>query len=320
MIDNPETSTSFYPGEDQQIEFRYVQANGLRLHTAQAGPQGGPLVVLLHGFPEFWYGWRNQILPLAAAGWRVVAPDQRGYNLSDKPSGVEHYAISNLVNDVLGLADALGKQKFALVGHDWGAAVGWETAIRFPERVEKLAILNVPHPDVMTQTLQNNWEQRRRSWYILAFQMPGLPETMLQANDWERAAEILQRSRSPGAFTAEEIEQYRQAWRQKDAMTCMIHWYRAAFRRGIGGVLRRKKASVRRVVTPTLMLWGEQDVALSKGMAQMSIELCDQGELVYYPNATHWLQHDEAQAVNERLMGFLKSPQHIPRYNDAHAK
>jgi epoxide hydrolase 4 len=213
----------------------------------------------------------------------------------------------------------LGRERCVLVGHDWGAAVAWETAIRHPERVENLAILNVPHPDVMAQALQSNWDQMRKSWYILAFQIPGLPEAMLQANDWERAAEILQSSRSPLSFTPDEIEQYRQAWRQKDAMTCMVGWYRAVFRDGVRGVLSRRRAPPRRVQMPVMILWGEQDVALSKELAQLSIDLCEQGELVFFPTATHWVQHDEAQAVNERLLGFL-SASLIPRYNDAHAK
>ena len=268
----------------------------------------GPLVVLLHGFPEFWRGWIQQIEPLAQAGLRVVAPDQRGYNLSDKPAGVASYRIRELAADVTDLVHALGRDKACLVGHDWGAGVAWETAVRSPECVQKLVILNAPHPDVMTRFLLSRPKQLLKSWYIFFFQIPGLPEAMLRLNDWQPAVQMLQRSRQPGAFTPQELEHYRRAWWQKDAMTSMINWYRAAFRSALRGPWNPRRIQERRVKPPTLILWGEKDIALSLEMAQLSADLCDQAELVHFPGATHWVQHDAPQGINRRLLAFLSEP------------
>ena len=145
----------------------FIETNGIRLHVVLAGPEAGRLVILLHGFPEYWYGFRSQIPPLAEAGYRVVVPDQRGYNLSEKPKGVNAYRVSTLAADIVSLMDALGREKAYLVGHDWGAVVAWEIAIHFPQRLEKLAILNVPHPDVMQKFLLSNMHQVRKSWYVV---------------------------------------------------------------------------------------------------------------------------------------------------------
>ena len=128
------------------VEFLPLRTNGITLHAAAAGPAEGKLVILLHGFPEFWYGWRHQIAPLAASGLRILAPDQRGYNLSDKPAGIAAYRLDTLADDVIGLADALGREHFAVVGHDWGGVVAWRLAARNPERVTRAVILNAPHP------------------------------------------------------------------------------------------------------------------------------------------------------------------------------
>jgi len=131
------------------MQFRLVETNGVRLHIAEGGPADGPLVLLLHGFPEFWYGWRKQIPALMEAGFHVVAPDQRGYNLSDKPRGIDAYRVGVLAGDAFGLMDAFGHERASVVGHDWGAAVAWRMALQRPERVERLGIINVPHPLVL---------------------------------------------------------------------------------------------------------------------------------------------------------------------------
>ena len=281
------------------VEHAYIETNGIRLHVAQAGPADGPLVILLHGFPEFWYGWRRQIEPLARAGYRVWAPDQRGYNLSDKPQGLAAYDIAELARDVVGLIDASGRQKCFLAGHDWGAAVAWTVAQSYPERIEKLAILNVPHPAVMFRTLRSSPAQLRKSWYMFFFQIPLLPEAMLRTNDWAGAVEMLRRSSLPGSFTEQDFEQYRQAWWRKGAFTSMLNWYRA--------VIQRPPAMPTdpRLRLPTLMLWGKRDIALSHEMAQLSIDLCEDGQLIFFENATHWVQHDEAEAVTAYLIGFF---------------
>ncbi len=169
-----------------EAEATFIHTNGVRLHVVQHGPVDGPLVILLHGFPEFWYGWRKQIPALAAAGYRVWAPDQRGYNLSDKPTGIDAYTLDQLVADVIGLIDAAGCDKVYLVGHDWGAAVAWWMALKYPQRVIKLVVSNVPHPIVMNRTVRRNFDQLRKSWYIFFFQIPWLPERLIRAGQLDR--------------------------------------------------------------------------------------------------------------------------------------
>lgn len=275
-------------------------ANGkLKLHAVAAGPKEGPVVLLLHGFPEFWYGWRQQIEPLAAAGFRVVVPDQRGYNQSSKPRGVRAYALAELASDVIAIADQLGKRQIFLAGHDWGAAVAWSTALLHPERVAKLAILNVPHPSVMRRYLTTNRRQMRRSWYVFFFQLPWLPEAMFSANHFRMGVSSLKHSSRPGTFSAEDLTEYRAAWSQPGAVSGMIHWYRAMFRYG-------PRFADRTVRAPTLMLWGQRDRFLLSEMAEASLRYCSKAQLVDFPDATHWLQHEEPARVSELLIEFFK--------------
>src|SRR5215203_4535801 len=210
-----------------ELEKTYIETNGIRLHVVQAGPKSGVPVVLLHGFPEFSYGWRKQIPALVEAGCRVIIPDQRGYNLSDKPKDIKAYSVNTLVDDIIGLIDALGYEKVNLVGHDWGAGVAWALAIKYPERLQRLSIMNVPHPAVMKRFLQRDFEQMRRSWYVFFFQLPWLPEAGLKRGNWRGAESSLRSSGKVNSFTAEDILKYKEAWSQPGAMTAMINWYRA---------------------------------------------------------------------------------------------
>ena len=281
------------------LTHRRVATNGVTLHLVEAGPADGPLVILLHGFPEFWYGWRRQIPFLAGQGYRVWAPDQRGYNESDKPKGIAAYRLDELAADVLGLIDASGRERAILVGHDWGAAVAWWTAIKAPERLDKLVILNVPHPTVFLRTVRRSPRQLLKSWYIFAFQLPWLPERLARRNNWRSITRTMQSSSRPGTFTDEDMEQYRQAWSRPGAYTAMINWYRAALRQPA------KPPANSRITTPTLMIWGAQDKFLSRQMGQPSIDLCDHGRLEFFEDATHWVQHEEADQVNALLAEFL---------------
>ncbi|MCS6845722.1 MAG: alpha/beta hydrolase [Caldilineales bacterium] len=286
-------------GTAYEIEHTTLRVNGLSLHVAQAGPASGPPVILLHGFPEFWGGWLRQMPALAAAGYRVWAPDQRGYNLSDKPRGVAAYDIDALAADVVGLIEATGHGQVALVGHDWGAAVAWWVAGRYPHRLRRLAILNVPHPAVMVRTVWRSPAQLRRSWYIFFFQLPRLPEASLSRDGWTNAIRTLKGSSRRGTFTAEDIERYRTAWSQPGAITAMINWYRAAARS------QGKLAGLGRIAVPTLMIWGAQDIALGRELAEPSIALCDRGRLVFIEEAGHFVQHEEPERVNALLLEFL---------------
>ena len=269
-----------------------------QLHAIVAGPKDGPVVLLLHGFPEFWYGWHKQIEPLAAAGFRVIVPDQRGYNLSSKPRGVAPYALNELVSDVIAIADRLGQQKLFLAGHDWGAAVAWSAALLHPERIAKLAILNVPHPSVMRRYVYTRAPQMLRSWYIFFLQLPLLPEALLSSCDFRVAARALQGSSRPGTFSTDDLAQYRAAWSQPGALTGMINWYRAAVR-------YRIPFPDRTVRVPTRILWGERDRFLMAEMAHESLRYCAEGELFTFAEASHWLQHEEPEKVSQRLVEFF---------------
>jgi pimeloyl-ACP methyl ester carboxylesterase len=282
-----------------ELEHSYIETNGIKLHVVQAGPKSGVPVMLLHGFPEFWYGWRKQIPALVEAGCRVIVPDQRGYNLSDKPKGVKNYDVFTLVDDIVGLIDALGYEKVNLVGHDWGAVVAWTLAYKHPERLHKLGIMNVPHPTVMRRFLTRDLEQIRRSWHIFFFQLPWIPEAGMQADNWRGAERALRGSGKIHTFTNEDIEKYREAWSQPGAMTAMINWYRA--------IVRYQPAFSKdtRIKVPTLMMWGVKDGALSHRMARPSMDYVDQGNLMFFPEATHWVHLDEAEEVNGYLLDFI---------------
>ena len=282
------------------LEHQYITVNGVQLHVVQAGPQEGSPVILLHGFPEFWYGWRKQIPHLARAGFRVWVPDGRGYNLSDKPAGIKAYAEDELVEDVLGLIRATGHEVAHVVGHDWGGIVAWRLAERHPTWVSRLVILNVPHPYVLKQTLRNSGQQRLKSSYVAFFQLPMLPEVSLRARNYRWLARALQGSSHAGAFTADDLSLYRRAWSCPGALTGMLNWYRAALRFPV------PYEDMPRIQVPTLLLWGVQDAFLGQEMAQPSIALCDDGRLEWFPEATHWVQHEEPEEVNRFIQAFLK--------------
>ena len=279
-------------------------ATPVRLHVVQAGPDAGPLVILLHGFPEFWYGWTHQIAALAEAGFRVWVPDQRGYNLSDKPIGVDAYGLDMLVGDVLGLIKAAGRQKAIIVGHDWGAVVAWWTAVSFPERVERLIVLNGPHPSVMMRFALRHSGQLLRSWYIGFFQLPWLPETIISWANYATLARTLRRSSRPGTFTEADIQLYKTAWSQPGAIHSMLNWYRAS--------LRKPPApqSTERIFVPTLLIWGVRDQFLKREIAQLSMDYCKNGRVVFIESATHWVHHEEARRVNELILQEINSSGH----------
>ena len=282
-----------------EIEHSYIETNGICLHVVQAGSKSGIPVVLLHGFPEFWYGWRKQIPALVEAGCRVIVPDQRGYNLSDKPEDVKSYHVSSLVEDILGLVNALEYEKVNLVGHDWGAGVAWTLANKYPERLHRLGILNVPHPAVMRRFLLRDFEQIRRSWYVFLFQLPWLPEAGLKRDDWRGLIGSLRNTSKPNSFTDEDILKYKEAWSQPGALTAMINWYRALIQQV------PKLPDDPRIQVRTLMMWGMRDFALSHRMARPSMDYVDEGNLILFPEATHWVHLDAAEEVNHYLIDFI---------------
>jgi pimeloyl-ACP methyl ester carboxylesterase len=282
------------------VDSIYFENSTVRIHAVTAGPKDGRVVVLLHGFPEFWFGWRKQIAPLANAGFRVIVPDQRGYNLSGKPRDMASYALKELVSDIVAIADQLSQEKIFLAGHDWGAAVAWSTAMLHPERIAGLVILNVPHPSVMRRFLNTRVRQMLRSWYIFFFQIPWLPERLFSAFDFYFGTRALVRSSRAGTFSQADLAQYRTAWSQRGALTTMMHWYRVGFR-------HHTKFPDRTVRVPTRILWGERDKFLMPEMARESLCYCTNAELFPFPEATHWLQHEEPEKVSQLLADFFQS-------------
>ena len=300
-----------------------VETNGVRLHCAVDG--SGPLVIFLHGFPECWYSWRHQLAALAPR-FRVVAPDLRGYNQSEKPRGVQAYAVSELVADVRGLIHAFGEREAVIVGHDWGGGVAWSFAMEHPEATRRLVVMNCPHPAIFTQHLRDNPRQLARSWYMFFFQIPWLPETLLglrNAFPVERA--LRQSVVRQDAFTPEDFRVLRDAASQPGALRSAINYYRAAFRgpdataswptwlrRFLYG--DRPVAPARLVIedwpkisAPTLVVWGEADVALGKELTLgMDPLFTGPREVKYVALSGHWVQQEQPELVNGYLLDFLR--------------
>jgi pimeloyl-ACP methyl ester carboxylesterase len=285
-----------------ELTHRYANLRDVRLHYVDAGE--GPLVLLLHGFPQFWYEWRHQIPALVEAGFRVVAPDMRGYNLSDKPLGVRAYRVELLARDVERLILACGERRASVVGHDWGAIVAWIAAMRYPGRVRKLAILNVPHPARFLEGLLSPG-QLLRSSYMFFFQIPWLPEAVIRAGDFALLRSALRRDpERSGAFTAEDIERYVEAVAQPGALTATLNYYRSLLRSP-----RKMGALLGRIEAPVLVIWGERDRSLSRRLAEPPrLWVPNLLRVERLPDASHWVAEDRPREVNALLLDFLSNP------------
>jgi len=281
------------------IAFSFRSTNGVSLHVADTGPPEGPLVVLLHGFPEFWYGWRHQIEPLADAGFRVLVPDQRGYNLSARPREVGAYDLDLLAADILGLAEGVGRRRFSVVGHDWGASVGWWIATRHADRVDRLIAVNAPHPAVWVQAMRTDPEQRGRSRYVSLFRIPVLPEFLMRRENYKALVDALRESKRPDSWSDDVLNSYRAAWSISGALTGMVNWYRALLR-------KRLPDQPQRIAVPTRIIWGSNDKYAVRDLAERSLHLCDTAS-VDYLDASHWVQHDEPVRVAESISEFLRA-------------
>jgi len=255
-------------GIRSSLEFRVFHINGIALHVVLAGPASGKPLVFLHGFPEFWFAWRLQIDHFVSSGYRVIIPDQRGYNLSGKPADIASYSIDLLARDVVGILDALTDSKAFVVGHDWGAGVTWYLAARYSERVSRTAMLSGPQPRILIKNLITNPAQLRRSLYSLLFQLPWLPECILRRRDWALLVRVLRNTSPPGLFSDRDLEQYKKSWAEKDALTAMLNWYRAALLRPSKFALDSKAS---RVKVPALVIWGKNDQFVGQAMARESL-------------------------------------------------
>lgn len=282
------------------LRFLQVPVNGITLNVVEAGALDGPIVILLHGFPEFWYCWRDQIAPLADAGFHVLVPDQRGYNRSDKPHELAAYDLDLLAGDILGLAARFGAARFCLAGHDWGALVGWWIAQHHPERLERFVALAGPHPAVWREHMESDPSQRRKSTYVRAFRIPLLPELAIRRRKFGALREAITATAHPFVVSKDDIETYRKAWAQPGALTGSLNWYRAILNR------RFPDWSNIRIKIPTVLVWGMKDIYADAKLAEESIALCERGELVRFPKATHWLLQDEPSAIRALLSAFFK--------------
>lgn len=274
----------------------YITSNGVKLHYVTQGE--GPLMLMLHGFPEFWYSWRHQI-PEFAKDFKVVALDLRGYNDSDKPKDTSAYVMSELIKDVEGVIKGLGYDKCVLVGHDWGGAIAWNFAYAHPEMVEQLIILNLPHPAKMAKGLRTP-QQLLRSWYIFLFQLPWLPELLIQSLDYQLLeAAFKGMAENKNAFTQADIDAYKDAVAKRGALTAMVNYYRNAFQQ------RMLSQDWSILEVPTLMIWGEKDIALGKELTYGTDAYVRNLQIKYISTCSHWVQQEQPQLVNQYMREFL---------------
>lgn len=289
-----------FPSGSPEVRSKYVEANGQRFFVLESGPKDGRPLLLLHGFPEFSYAWKNQIPYFADKGYLVIAPDQRGYARSSKPKSKSEYNLDHLSEDVIAILDAYGFPQVDIVGHDWGGAVVYWVLSKFPNRFRRACILNVPHPTIMKRKLLSDKKQRKKSRYILFFQIPWLPEFLLsRRNYWKLSRSLTKTTTRREAFSEEEIELYKQAWAFPGALKSMLHWYRAMVSNPPKTIRSRK------IQVPTRIFWGEKDRFLSKEMATETLDLLKEGSVKFFPKASHWIHHEIPEELNPELLAFL---------------
>jgi pimeloyl-ACP methyl ester carboxylesterase len=283
------------------IKTSRVAANGLTFAIDEAG-EGPDIALCLHGFPESRFSWRHQLEPLAAMGWHAVAPDLRGYGDSDRPAGREAYQIGHLIKDAAALFDAYGARRRLLVAHDWGAAIAWAFAIRRVRPLDGLVIMNVPHPAIFRAVLKRSWAQRKRSWYVLFFQLPVLPEAMMTARGASAVARAFAgMAVDKTAFPPEVLRHYQENALKPGAMTAMINYYRA----NAAGMMRATQTPT--IETPTLMIWGEEDRALGLELTEGYAPYVADFTLARLPGVSHWVQQEAPERVNERMASWMRA-------------
>jgi pimeloyl-ACP methyl ester carboxylesterase len=299
-----------------KIEEKFIETNGVKLHTVLIG-SGEPLI-LLHGFPDFWYGWKNIILGLKDK-YKLIVPDMRGYNLSEKPEGMENYSLELLIDDIKGLSEALNLGKFCLAGHDWGGPVAWGVAGKYPELLKKLIIINGPHPIIMRNLIAKDKDQRRASSYIFEFIKPDSANLLIENNfkvlkaimdmnietlkdlfgglkTLENISELQEREHRLSEF---DMEKYVEAWGQPGAIQAGLHYYRAsvkdAFTASWDGTIK----------VPTLVIHGMKDIALTPKILNGLEDYIKDLKIVKIENATHWVMIDAPEEVNSSIQEFI---------------
>lgn len=287
----------------ERARFGVAHLDRISLHYAEMGPDDGPLVILLHGFPDTCLGWSHQMPVLAKAGFRVVAPDQRGYGLSGKPKGVKAYDLDELADDIVALGAHFGETRLRVVGHDWGASVVWWLASTRSAHMEKAAAINAPHPAVWKRSMYGDKAQRKKSRYVKAMRLRWLPEMAIRRRKFGPFIETLKAAAREGVFDG-EVEAYKKAWSEPKALTSMLHWYRALLK-------KKLPAAPGRIETPLLLIWGEKDQFAETALAQESIALCERGGSLFFAEGSHWVHREEVQPINDMLITFLQSDQDV---------
>jgi len=297
---------SWNPPHESGITIKWIEANGQRFEVAMAGESNdastnGKLALCLHGFPELHFSWRHQMPLLADMGYRVWAPNLRGYGGSSKPPAIRDYALDHLTADVAALIDASGATEVTLIAHDWGAIIAWAFAIQKIRPLKRLVIMNVPHPKVAQREIRK-WRQFRRSWYIFFFQLPHLPEWLLARKNGEAIKQaFLKMAVNKSKFPDKELQIYADAAMRPDSLRSMVHYYRALLR-------HRDSIDIGegRIDIPTLMIWGEEDTALNIHCTEGTQEWVPDIELHRIPNISHWVQQEAPAKVNAILQNWLK--------------
>jgi len=288
---------------DPRIKTRFVDANGMRFEVDECG-SGNVLALCLHGFPEHSFSWRYQLPMLAELGYRAWAPNLRGYGASSRPEGIESYSLENLLADVAGLIDESGCEETILIAHDWGAVIAWYFAIRAIRPLKKLIICNVPHPVPAQQAMRGGMSQLKKSWYIFFFQLPKIPEFLLGRNEARGIGQMIRDSSvDHGRFPDEVIDVYSRNAAQPGALTAMINYYRALVRGG--GAKRQGQQGYPVIETPTLMIWGEDDAALTKETTYGTEKVVSHLTIRYLPRVSHWVQQEAPDVVNPMMRAFL---------------
>ena len=284
-----------------KILHEFVKVNGIRMHYVTMG--NGSLIVLLHGFPEFWYSWRYQI-PTLSKQFKVVAPDMRGYGETEKPVKKEAYKIEKIVNDIVELIHVLGYEKATIAGHDWGGIISWSIAMMAPDVVEKLIILNAPHPGVYSKYMSKNLKQILRSWYIFFFLIKGIPELILGSSNYKiLKSSILKSSVRKESFTEKDIETYVSSWKS-GGVSGGINYYRANL--SLRYWSNSNSVSFPKIKVPVLQIWAEDDIFLGKELTENTREFIDAPyRLHLIPNCGHWLQQEASAEVNRIMIKFL---------------
>ncbi|MFN6513980.1 MAG: alpha/beta fold hydrolase [Nostoc sp. CreGUA01] len=283
---------------EESWKHEYITTNGVKLHYVTQGE--GTLMLMLHGFPEFWYSWRHQI-PEFAQDFQVVAIDLRGYNDSDKPAEQSAYVMDEFIKDIEGVIKGLGYEKCVLVGHDWGGAIAWNFAYEHPEMIDKLIILNLPHPAKFSQGLRTP-QQLLRSYYIFIFQLPWIPELLLQSSNYQAIETAFQGTAvNKNAFTQMDINRYKDAAAKPGALTAMLNYYRNIF----GQRILNQNWGILEV--PTLMIWGENDTALGKELTYDTTAYVRNLQIKYIPNCGHWVQQEQPELVNQYIAEFIRT-------------